>query len=189
MIDGIDSDIQVAMMPVDMGDGYQLGAVNEEEAEAIGRLAIELFTRLHQTQPKPPAMMGVVVIKKSVEVAAQPDEAVAVPVEDVVQEAVIVPVEEALQEVEITPMTQPNREEIELQIEGYLQEIRLLAQAVEQERQLLKTQEQIQILQQFNRGAQRVYLTEDPKAAGLKKIAELESQIAQIQRKVVDLQI
>lgn len=216
-VDDNDLDVQVVMLPPITHEKYQVILTESEMMEAIGRAATALFTLLNQTQPKVPPMVGVVVIREIIEVPCfetdvQEVEEVAqkviapetvddivdppalvieeekVPVE--VAEEIAPPVVEIVEEEKIEISTPPkvDHERTLSMIESYRQQIRLMSQAATQERQLLKTQEQIQLLQQLNRGSYGISQVEDPKVDIMKRIAHFEREIRVAEQKIVELQ-
>lgn len=197
MVDAIDRDpevdFHVMMLPPAADSKYQLNMTEDELDRAIGHTVRNLFTLLNYTQPKAPQLVGVVVIKEKVE--PEEDKVVALPVitkesDPVVEEEVPVkidlpppPVEE---KVEIILPPKEDREHVVRLIEGYREQIRILRHVVADERQLLRTQEQIQLLQQVNRTVSP-HLVEARKER-LQKIELFERQILEAQEKMAALQ-
>jgi hypothetical protein len=153
-----DYDVHVAMMPMPTQGRYQQVLTETDKMAEIGRVATTLFTLLRETQDKAPPPMLGVVVLKQA----------AVEVEE-------------LKDSEVHAKN-------ELVIEECQQQIQQLAQRVADERQALTRQDQIQRLQQYNRGSQLALPAVDPRAAHLQKIAGFEREIEQLQGKIAELQ-
>jgi DNA polymerase III delta prime subunit len=72
-------------------------------------------------------------------------------------------------------------------MQSYREQLRLISQTIAQEKQLLKTQEHIRLLQELNR-SNLPSLTDDAKVDLMKRIAEYEKQIVEIEAKLAELQ-
>ncbi len=68
MVEAIDRDMEVGfetmMLPPVKNQKYQIEMSEDELTMAIGRTVKSLFNLLHQAQPQPPQMVGVVVLKE-----------------------------------------------------------------------------------------------------------------------------
>ncbi len=195
MVEAIDRDSEVdfhvMMLPPATDSRYQLNMTEDELNRAIGQTVRNLFTLLNFTQPQTPRLVGVVVIKEKVEAEVESDveevEKVALPViEEEVPEKIDLPPAPMDEQVEIILPPKEDRELVLRLIDGYREQIRILTQVVADERQLLRTQEQIQLLQQVNRTASP-QLAEARKER-VQKIEFFERQIQEAQEKIATLQ-
>jgi hypothetical protein len=172
MIDEVDAvkdyDVHMMMVPMPgLAGKYQPVLQETDKMAEIGRVATTLFTLLKETQGKvPPPMVGVVVLKQA---AVQVDELKG---------------SEAPAAAEAAPADEVKNK----QVEDYQGQIQRFAQQIAEAREALNKQEQIQRLQQYNRGFQPSLPNVDPKAEHLQKIAQLEQEMQQLQGKIAELQ-
>jgi hypothetical protein len=203
MIGGIgDGEFEVALLPLEAKEESQQELAEKERMEEIGRVATLLFTLLNPPQPTIPPMMNVVVINKEIPAPAlKTSEEVSMEIseeasEETVQEVkvpaldIIVDTQsaEVPEEAEVETSSKPSREEIEKLVDRYQQQAHLFKEAIEHERRSLKTQEQIQLLQQLSQNSHVASSDPDPKADILKKIAHFEEEIQLIEGKITELQ-
>lgn len=189
MVEAIDQesevDFHVMMLPPATDSRYQLNITDDELTMAIGQTVRNLFTLLNYSQPKAPQLVGVVVIKEKTD--AEQIEEVALPViQEEVPEKIDLPPAPLDEQAEIILPPKEGREQVLRLIEGYREKIRILMQVVADEKQLLKSQDQIQMLQQVGRTVTLQMV--QARKERLDKIELFERQIQESQEKIGALQ-
>ena len=191
MVDAIDRDMEIdfetMMLPQETNQKYQYKWSDDELTMAIGRTVRSLFNLLHQAQPQPPQMVGVVVLKEKILIEKEIEEVKEEIDQVVIQEPPLaveetVPVQNELK-VELPP--EQTREQIEQMIGSYNQLIHVLSQAISEEQRRLKTQEQILVLRQASRTANSSIV--DSTEEQIQKIEKLEQEKQEVQKKMNEL--
>lgn len=179
MVDKIDDDldfgIQWMMLPTETDQKYCIHLTEDEVIRALGRAALDKL--LNQARVK----FNVVVISD--------DSSLETDVEDVekVAQSIIAPEVESNVKTAAPVTPKQTKEQIEQMMQSYREQLRLISQTIAQEKQLLKTQEHIRLLQELNR-SNLPSLTDDAKVDLMKRIAEYEKQIVEIEAKLAELQ-
>jgi len=179
MVDKIDDDldfgIQWMMLPTEADQKYCIHLTEDEVIRALGRAALDKL--LNQARIE----FNVVVITDE-----YPMETDVEDVEEVAQ-SIIAPELESEVETAVPVTPKQTKEQIEQMMQSYREQMKLLSQTIAQEKQLLKTQEHIRLLQELNR-SNLPSLTDDAKVDLMKRIAEYEKQIVEIEAKLAELQ-
>ena len=176
MVDKIDDDldfgIQWMMLPTETNQKYCIHLTEDEVIRALGRAALDKL--LNQSRVE----FNVAVITD--------DSPLEADVEEVAQSIIAPEVESNVKTAApVTP--KQTKEQIEQMMQSYREQLRLISQTIAQEKQLLKTQEHIRLLQELNR-SNLPSLTDDAKVDLMKRIAEYEKQIVEIEAKLAELQ-
>jgi len=176
MVDKIDDDldfgIQWMMLPTETNQKYCIHLTEDEVIRALGRAALDKL--LNQSRVE----FNVAVITEECPVETD--------VEEVAQSIIAPEVESDVKTpAPVTP--KQTKEQIEQMMQSYREQLKLISQTIAQEKQLLKTQEHIRLLQELNR-SNLPSLTDDAKVDLMKRIAEYEKQIIEIEAKLAELQ-
>ncbi|MBP7073788.1 MAG: hypothetical protein KBA81_00180 [Rhabdochlamydiaceae bacterium] len=187
MVEAIDRDMEVGfetmMLSPVKNQKYQIEMSEDELTMAIGRTVKSLFNLLHQAQPQPPQMVGVVVLKEKSLIEKEIEEVVD---QEVVQEPAVVEETVPVQnEIKLELPPKQSREKIEQMIDSYHQLIHVLSQAISEEQRRLKTQEQIRVLREVNRTVNSSII--DSKEEQIQKIQKLEQEKQEAQKKMNEL--
>lgn len=187
MVEAIDRDMEVGfetmMLSPVTNQKYQIEMSEDELTMAIGRTVKSLFNLLHQAQPQPPQMVGVVVLKEKSLIEKEIEEVVD---QEVVQEPAVVEETVPVQnEIKLELPPKQSREKIEQMIDSYHQLIHVLSQAISEEQRRLKTQEQIRVLREVNRTVNSSII--DSKEEQIQKIQKLEQEKQEAQKKMNEL--